>query len=282
MTSVLFDLPGPKARARHRLLTVLFLIIVAAIAAWATWKLWEAEAITPDQWEFLGEPRIVEALLEGLLDTLKIAAAAIALSLAFGAVFAGMRLSESPILRWPAVLVVEFFRAVPVLLLILVIFFGFSDVIGRFWALVLALMLYNGSVLAEVFRAGVQSVPKGQSEAAYAVGMTRRQTLRLVLAPQAVRAMLPAIISQCVVALKDTALGFIIGAPGIIEVGSRIWISPAYLNPFAVAVVLAVVFIVINYALSKLAVILEARLSGRDRSPSGGAAVEGTPQAAGA
>ena len=282
MTSVLFDVPGPRARARHRILTVLFLLLFAAVAAWVLRKLWQAEAITPDKWEFLSQPRIVQALAEGLLDTLLIAAVAIALSLAFGAVFASLRLSTTRLARWPAVAVVEFFRAVPLLLLILVLFLGFSDTIGRFWALVLALMLYNGSVLAEVFRAGVQSIPRGQSEAAYAVGMTRGQVLRLVLAPQAVRAMLPAIISQCVVALKDTALGYVIGSPGIVEIASRIWISPVYLNPFAVAVVLAIVFIAINYTLSKIAVVLEARLSGRDQQRAGDTALEGTPAATGA
>jgi glutamate transport system permease protein len=282
VTSVLFDVPGPRARARQRLLTVAFLLVFAAVAGWVLWTLWQAEAITPDQWEFLGEPRIVEALAEGLLDTLIIAAAAIALSLAFGAVFATLRLSDRALVRWPAVLVIEFFRAVPLLLLILVLGLGFSDVFGRFWALVIALMLYNGSVLAEIFRAGVQSVPRGQSEAAYAIGMSRGQALRLVLAPQAVRAMLPAIISQCVVALKDTALGYIIGAPGVVEVASRIWIAPMYLNPFAVAVVLAAIFIAINYSLSKLAVILEARLSGRGRQRDADAALEGTPASTGA
>jgi len=103
-------------------------------------------------------------------------------------------------------------------------------------------------------------VPKGQSEAGYALGLRKSQVMSLVLAPQAVRSMLPAVISQCVVALKDTALGYVIGAPGIVNVGERIYIQPMYQNPLAVGLVLAAVFIVINYTLSRLAQWLEARL----------------------
>jgi glutamate transport system permease protein len=127
-------------------------------------------------------------------------------------------------------------------------------------------MLYNGSVLAEIFRAGILSVPRGQSEAAYAIGMRKGQVMRLILAPQAVRSMLPAIISQCVVALKDTALGFIIGAPGIVRDAERIYIAPQYNNPLAVGILLAAIFIVINYSLSRLAIWLESRLRREGRA----------------
>ncbi len=260
MSGVLFDLPGPRARARQRLYTLLSILAFAALLSSVLWKLWQEEQITPDKWEAFAQPQIIEGLAEGLLDTLTAAAVAIALAVGFGAIFASGRLSDRAWLRWPSVMVVEFFRAVPVLLLIFFLFFGFADVLNRFWALVLALMLYNGSVLAEIFRAGILAVPKGQSEAAYALGMRKSQVMRVVLAPQAVRSMLPAIISQCVVALKDTALGYIIGAPGIVDVAEQIWISPLYNNIIATAIVLAVVFIVINYTLSRLAIYLESQL----------------------
>jgi glutamate transport system permease protein len=260
MSNVLFDLPGPKARARYFVYTVVSVLGFAALLGLMGWKLWQEEQITPDKWEAFGEALIIEALAEGLVDTLTAAAVAIALAVVFGAVFASGRLSDHAWLRWPSALVIEFFRAVPVLLLIFFLFFGFGDVLSRFWALVLALMLYNGSVLAEIFRAGILAVPRGQSEAAYAIGMRKTQVMRLVLGPQALRSMLPAIISQCVVALKDTALGYIVGAPGIVDVAEQIWISPLYNNILATAAVLAAVFIVINYSLSRLAIFLESRL----------------------
>lgn len=260
MSTVLFDTPGPRTRMRHRGYTAVALVVLAVVAALALWQLWSKEQITPEQWEAFGEAQIIEGLFEGLLDTLAAAAVAIVLAVGFGAVFAAGRLSDRGWLRWPSRVVVEFFRAVPLLLLILVIFVGFGSTLGPFWSLVLGLMLYNGSVLAEIFRAGVQAVPRGQSEAAYAVGMTKSQVMVQILAPQALRSMLPAIISQCVVALKDTALGFVIGAGGIVDIGERIYISPLYDNPLAVGIVLAAVFIIINYSLSRLAVHLEGRM----------------------
>jgi len=274
MSAVLFDVPGPRARRRHRIGTVVVGLALAALMGWVLWVLWDKEQITPEQWEPFIEPNIVELLYEGLVDTLTAAAVAIALAVAFGALFASGRLSDHAFLRWPSVVVIEFFRAVPLLLLIFFLFLGFGGPLGTFWALVLGLMLYNGSVLAEIFRAGILSVPRGQSEAGYAIGMRKSQVMRQILAPQAVRSMLPAIISQCVVALKDTALGFIIGAPGIVRDAERIYIAPQYNNPLAVGIVLAAIFIIINYSLSRLATYLESRMRREGR------AVVGTEAAA--
>jgi glutamate transport system permease protein len=276
MSAVLFDVPGPRARRRHRIGTIVAGLGLAALAGWVLWVLWDKEQITPEQWEPFIEPNIVELLFEGLVDTLTAAAVAIALAVAFGALFASGRLSDHAGLRWPSIVVIEFFRAVPLLLLIFFLFLGFGGPLGTFWALVLGLTLYNGSVLAEIFRAGILSVPRGQSEAGYAIGMRKSQVMRQILAPQAVRSMLPAIISQCVVALKDTALGFIIGAPGIVRDAERIYIAPQYNNPLAVGIVLAAIFIIINYSLSRLAIYLESRMRREGKAVIGReAAVEG-------
>jgi glutamate transport system permease protein len=259
-TSVLYDVPGPRARARHRIYAVVGTLVLAAMLGFAGWKLWQADQITPDAFRFLAVPDIVLALLEGLVGTLSAAAIAIVLAIGFGAVFATGKLSDHVWLRWPSIAVIEFFRAVPVLLLILFLFLSLGDVLGSFWALVLALMLYNGSVLAEIFRAGILAVPRGQREAAYAIGLRKGQVLRLIQAPQAITTMLPAIISQCVVALKDTALGFAIGSPEITRAAKSIYTSIEYNNPIAVALVLMAVFVAINYSLSRLARWLESRM----------------------
>jgi glutamate transport system permease protein len=147
----------------------------------------------------------------------------------------------------------------------LLLFYVFGDDISRYWCIVVALMLYNGSVLAEIFRAGILSVPKGQSEAAYATGMRKNQVMRLILIPQSITAMLPAIISQCVVALKDTTLGLILGYSDIIGVARRIYTNFFYNNAIAVGIFLAIIFIIINYSLSKLAEFLERRYSKRGK-----------------
>ncbi|PSL01084.1 amino acid ABC transporter membrane protein 2 (PAAT family) [Haloactinopolyspora alba] len=266
MNSVMFDIPGPAARRRQLIGTIIGTLVVAAILGWVLWTLWSEEQITPDQWEPFGEPDIISALFEGLLATLRAAAVAIVLAVVFGAILASGRLSEHAWLRWPSIAIIEFFRAVPLLLLISFIFLGFGSTLGTFYSLVLGLMLYNGSVLAEIFRAGILAVPRGQTEAGYAIGLRKSQVMRQILAPQAVASMLPAIISQCVVALKDTALGFVIGASGIVNTGESIYISPLYNNPLAVGFVLAAVFIVINYSLSKLATWIEARQRREGRS----------------
>ncbi len=157
----------------------------------------------------------------------------------------------------------EFFRAVPVLLLMILIFswYGiYHDDIGSYWTVVIALMLYNGAVLAEVFRAGILAVPAGQAEAAYAIGMRKTQVMNIVLLPQAVKIMLPAIISQMVVALKDTSLGYVVAAPGLTYVGQQIY--KQFLNHVPTAIVLATFYIVVNLLLTWLATWVQKRFVG--------------------
>jgi glutamate transport system permease protein len=187
-------------------------------------------------------------------------------AIGFGLIFGAGKLSDRRWLSWPSWLVVEFFRAVPVLLLMVFIFFsyGVGDGFGSYWSVVFALTLYNGSVLAEVFRAGVNAVPAGQAEAAYAIGMRKSQVMRLVLLPQAVKIMLPAIISQMVVALKDTSLGFYIAAPGLTAVGKALY--GQFKNQVQTAIVLAVIYILVNMILTWIATRIQRRLVG-DVSP---------------
>jgi glutamate transport system permease protein len=156
---------------------------------------------------------------------------------------------------------VEFFRAVPLLLMIFFLFYGLPFLIQApvpaFWGLVIGLTLYNGSVLAEAFRAGVKAVPRGQSEAGAAIGLRDGQIMRHILMPQAARAMLPIIVSQLVVLLKDTALGYIIAYPELLQRGSEI--TANYSNVVPLAIVLALIYIAINSALTLFARWLERR-----------------------
>jgi glutamate transport system permease protein len=254
---VLYDLPGPTAERRHRLYGFATVGVLGALTAWVLFILASKGQFESNKWDFLAEPGTYRAIGAGLLNTVKVAVVAIALALVFGAVFAVARLSDRPWVRWPATAVIEFFRAIPLLLLILFIFLGYGDVLGRFWALVLGLMLYNGAVLAEIFRAGISAVPRGQREAANALGMSKTQVMTYVLVPQAVRIMLPAIISQSVVALKDTALGFVIAYTELARTARDIFVS--YNNPLQAGIVITAIFIALNYALSRLAVYVEAR-----------------------
>ena len=204
-------------------------------------------------------------LVDGLLNTLKMAAVAILFALALGVVLGAGKLSDHGWVRRPCWLIVEFFRAVPLLLLIIFIFFSFGigDGIGSYWSVVLGLTLYNGSVLAEVFRAGVLAVPKGQAEAAYAIGMRKTQVMMTVLLPQAVKIMIPAIISQCVVALKDTSLGYYILAPGLTSVAKPIY--QEFRNQLQMAIAIATLYILANLVLTYLATLAQRRFVGEKK-----------------
>ena len=268
--SVLFDEPGPKARARFLVYNVVFGLLVVAAVVGVIYKFNEAGQFESRIYERLSESDIINAIIDGLSATLTAAVIAICTSLVLGTVLAVARLSDHRWVRVPAGAVVEFFRAVPLVLLIIFIF-GLLAVQYPDWdletkaltGLVAGLTLYNGAVLCEVFRAGVNAVPRGQREAAYAIGMRKTQVMTIVLAPQAVRFMLPAIISQCVVVLKDTSLGYIVAYPELLRQAKSI---ATYVGSSLVTyIVIALVYVVMNSILSTLAYWLERRLSQRGR-----------------
>ncbi len=260
MSNVLFDAPGPNAVRRHRLIAVATVIVLIAMAVAVVWKLAVEDQFTAERWEPFVTPSIIMLLLEALVSTVQAAAIAILAAVILGVVLGVGKLSDHRVLRWPSWSVVEFFRAVPLLMLILFIWTIQGNELNTIVPLVIGLTLYNGSVLAEVFRAGVNAVPKGQAEAAYAIGMRKGQVMRIIQLPQAVKIMLPAIVSQCVVALKDTSLGFYILAPGLTVAGREIWRT--FDNKLAVAIVLAAIYIVTNLVLSWIATKVQRRLTG--------------------
>jgi glutamate transport system permease protein len=264
--TVLYDAPGPVTRRRHLIYSILFALALAAVLAWVFVKLKDAGEFDQRIFDGLAKSNVWTAIWEGVQATLKAAGLAIVLAIVLGLLLAVGRMSDRGWIRTPCRLVIEFFRAVPVLLLIIFVFgllagHGLETETRGLIAVVGGLMLYNGAVLAEVFRAGVQAVPTGQGEAAYAVGMRKSQVMTIVLLPQAVRFMLPAIISQCVVALKDTSLGFVAAYVELYAQGRQIALFLH--NNFMVWVVIALIFIVMNNIVSEIATVLERRLSRR-------------------
>ena len=266
-TTVLFDVAGPRTRARHRIYSIVAVVVLVGILALAVLRLYDEGQLEYELWEpFLTPDYLRVLLIDGLLETLKMAVFSVAFAVVFGAIFGVGKLSEHPSLRWLCWAVVEFFRAVPVLLLMISLYFSYgvgSDGIGSFACVIIALTLYNGAVLAEVFRAGILAVPKGQAEAAYAIGMRKTQVMMQVLLPQAVKIMLPAIISQMVVALKDTSLGYAIGAPGLTYVGKSIY--QEFGNQVPTIIVIASLYIVTNLALTALATWVQRRFVGEKK-----------------
>ncbi|WP_405619924.1 amino acid ABC transporter permease [Streptomyces sp. NBC_00076] len=266
MSSILYDTPGPRAKRRNVLFSVVFFVLLALLLWWVWQTMDEKNQLAWALWKpFTQSQAWTTYLLPGLADTLKAAALAMVIALPLGAFFGIARLSDHRWVRATAGTVVEFFRSIPVLLLMLfanelyVRSSGISSEDRPLYAVVTGLVLYNASVLAEIVRAGILSLPKGQSEAAMAVGLRKGQTMTSVLLPQAVTAMLPAIVSQLVVIVKDTALGGVM--LGFTELlNARQTLAAVYANVIPSFIVVAVIYIVLNFLLTSFASWLERRL----------------------
>lgn len=273
-TSVLFDVQGPRSKRITMILNVVAVVLIAVFAAIVLKKLGAQGQLEPEKWTALLTARTwSNFLIPGLVSTLKAALLAVVGSVLFGLVFGLGRLSGSRIVRAVCTVVVEFFRAVPVLIMMIFFYLGLArtglvePASTPFWAVVIGLVLYNGSVIAELVRSGVFQLPKGQREAGLSVGLTPSQTLRSILLPQALTAMLPSLVSQFVVILKDTALGYIITYPELLASARRLGSSDG--NILQTLLLAAVVFMVINALLTwfagRLSRLLSYRTSGRTR-----------------
>ena len=265
MSSVLYDAPGPRARRRALVGSIVGGLVVLGVLYLAYRQLdsrgqWESE-----RWQVFTEPPLGQSaedvwrslVVTGLGATLRAAAVSALIAAVVGLVLAIARMARVRWVRWPTTAVIEFFRGLPVVLLM---FFGVIALgLPIFSGVVFGLVIYNSAIIAEILRAGIVSLPKGQSEAAYAIGLSRTQTLLTILLPQAVRRMLPSLVSQLVVLLKDSSLGFIIGYAELLRrlqqntqfFGQRYW--------FQFFVVGAAIYIAVNFTLSRLAVWLEHR-----------------------
>lgn len=265
MTSVLYDSPGPVARRRSLIGSIAGGALIAALLAVIVMRLNDRGVLDAQRWKvFTDPPRRLQAsdvwrslLIEGLGATLRAAAVGAVLALAFGVILVILRTAVSAWVRRPATAVIELFRGIPVVLLM---FFGVIALeLPIFYGVVFGLAIYNAAIIGEILRAGIASLPNGQSEAAYALGLNRRQTMFTILLPQAIRRMLPSLISQFVVLLKDTSLGYIIGYTELLRsiqlnaeyFGNRFWFQLFFVG--------ASIYILINFSLSRLAVWLERR-----------------------
>ena len=270
--SVLYDAPGPKAKVRNTVYSVVFLLALAVVVWFVIAALNAKGQLTSKMWTpFVDGSTWTQYLIPGLGTTLLAAVLAIVIALPIGAVFGIARLSDHVWIRVPAGVLVELFRAIPVLMLMLfsnffyVWYTDISSDIRPLVAVVTGLVLYNGSVLAEVVRAGIASLPRGQSEAAYALGLRKTQTMVTILLPQAVTVMLPTIVSQLVVIVKDTALGSTILSFSDLLSNYRI-LSANYGNTIPTLIVIGVIYVVVNWVVTRLAAMLERRMSRRGRS----------------
>lgn len=269
--SVLFDAPGPKTKRRNLIVGAIATAVIVLILLGILWGL--RDQYTPAKLAIFAVPTTwTSAILPGIVNTLQAAVISIVLAAVLGALLGLGRLSEFAPLRMLCTVIVEFFRAVPVLVMM---FFTYSLVIYvlipagvplqgplvSLVAVVTGLTLYNASVIAELIRSGMHSLPKGQREAGLAVGLTNSQTRTSILLPQAITAMLPSLVSQLVVVLKDSALGSIVLYPELLR--SLNTLASNNGNTIASLTVAAILFIIINVALTTLASFVQRRMSKR-------------------
>ncbi|MGV0579798.1 amino acid ABC transporter permease [Mycolicibacterium sp. XJ879] len=270
--SVLFDAPGPRARIRNHIITVIT-VVIALLALWVVYSQLQAKGqLTAEKWEpFLTANLWTTYIMPGVEGTLTAAGVSIVLALALGLVLGVGRLSRVLPVRWLCSVVVEFFRAVPVLIMMIFAYFLYAlygVFPGEYLALagvITGLTLYNAAVIAEIVRAGVAALPRGQTEAAWALGLSWGQTMRSVLLPQAITSMLPVLISQLVVVLKDSSIGFVITFVELVRQGTQV--GAAYGNYIPALMVVAVIMITVNFTLSWFATWVEARMRRSRRGP---------------
>ncbi|MER6233175.1 amino acid ABC transporter permease [Streptomyces sp. NPDC004735] len=293
-TSVLFDAQGPRAKQRNILYTVVFVAVLVAAGWWVFSSLAEKQQLDWVKWEpFFTSPQPWETYIwPGLQNTLKAAFFALLIALPLGALFGIGRLSDHRWMRMPSGVVVEFFRAIPVLILMITANAAYAEFTTLatedrlLYAVVTGLVLYNASVLAEIVRAGILSLPRGQTDAAKAIGMRKGQTMRYVLLPQSVTAMLPAIVSQIVVIVKDTALGGAVLTFPELLASVRPMSANYGANTIACFTIIALIYMALNFALTSFASWLEGRLRRGKKStgavvgagPDGGIKTIGTPK----
>lgn len=268
--SVLFDSPGPKGRRTIALMNAIGVLIALAVIGLILWKFGQEGQLQASRWTSLFTAGAwTNYFIPGLRNTIVAAVYAVVLALAFGLFFGLGRLAPYRWIRVISGVIVEFFRAVPVLIMMIALWLGLGYAKVDFIpatqvpvvAVVVALMLYNGSIIAELVRSGVHGLPKGQREAAAAIGLTHNQSLAFVQLPQALLAMLPSLVSQFVIILKDSALGYIITFNEFLQLSRQF--GAANGNMLQALVVCAVVFILINWLLTKFADWVAHRLSHR-------------------
>jgi glutamate transport system permease protein len=251
LDDVLFSDPNPKGKAVTRAVSVTVAVLLLGLAANIVLRFHAAGQFDVRLWEFFAWPTTWTFLANGLLGTLASAATAAVIALVLGLVLVLGRLSRLRLARWPATAVVEFLRGVPTLLLIYVCFLVLPSVgirLSTYWMLTLPVGLSAAAVVAEVYRAGVLAVPRGQSDAARSLGMTEAKVFFLIVFPQALRYIVPALVAQLVIVVKDTTFGYVVTYGELMQ-NAKVLVAN-YHSLVPVYLVTAVLYCAVNYAIS--------------------------------
>lgn len=265
---VLFDEPGPRARRRILIFTVVAIVLALLLLAAALKQFADNGQLAADRWRPFAQASYVKFLWHGLEGTLKTTAMSAVLAFPLGALLALLRLSQHRVMRWVATTYIELFRSVPLLLLI----YAFLLALPRyhlnfpiFWKLVIPIVMVSSATMAEVFRAGVLALDRGQAEAASAIGLRYWQSMRLVILPQAIRLVLPALVTQFVSLLKDSTLGYVVSYPELMRQGQTLTVYTHFL--VQTYLIVAVIYVLINFGLTRVADLIDRRLQRRRHPP---------------
>lgn len=273
MSSVLYDVPGPKARRVSLIGSVVGTLLILGLLAWIVMTLAQQGIFEGRRWAIFTRADVWTLLGNGIGATLSAAAVAAVIAFPLGLLLCLLRISDVPAIRIPTRIVLEFLRGMPVVLMMLFILLVFGT--NQFIAVVAGLVLYNAAVFAEIIRAGIQSLPKGQREAGLTVGLTSFQSRMIIELPQAIRRMMPSLVAQLVVLLKDTSLGYIVAYGELLR---AVQVMADFLGTqflFPVFFVAAAIYIAINLCVSRIAVWIERR--GTNKAAGGVAKAEPEP-----
>ncbi len=273
MSSVLYDVPGPKARRVSLIGSVVGSVLILGLLAWIIMTLAQQGIFEGRRWAIFTRADVWRLLGNGIGATLSAAAVAAVIAFPMGLLLCLLRISDVAAIRIPTRIVMEFLRGMPVVLMMFFVLLVFGT--NQFIAVVAGLVLYNAAVFAEIIRAGIQSLPKGQREAGLTIGLTSFQSRMIVELPQAVRRMMPSLVAQLVVLLKDTSLGYIVAYGELLR---AVQVMADFLGTqflFPVFFVAAGIYIAINICVSRIAVWIERR--GTKKAAGGVAKAEPEP-----
>jgi polar amino acid transport system permease protein len=219
-----------------------------------------------DYWLYFLVGQYPNGPLGGLSLTILLSGAALVLAMPLGLVLGVARVSPWRAVRWPVAVLVQLVRAVPLLLVVFWAYFFLPAVTGvktgQATTMLMTLVLFDAVYLAEIVKAGIGALPKGQLEGARSLGMSYGQSLRLVILPQALRHVSPSLVSQLVATIKATSLGYIIGLSEVSFIATQVN-TLVFTKAVEVYIVLALTYFVLCFGLSRLAFLLERRLNRR-------------------
>ena len=251
LEDILFAAPGPKAQTAMRVVSVIAAAMLILLVAGIALQFHLAGQLVVQLWEFFAWSTTWAFLAKGLLGTLASAAMAAVIALTLGLVLLLGRLSRLGWVRWPSIALIEFLRGTPTLLLIYVCFLVLPAAgikLSTYWMLTLPVGLSTAAVVAEVYRAGVLAVPRGQTDAGRSLGMTEVQVFFFIVFPQALRYIVPALVAQLVIVVKDTTFGYVVTYGELMQ-NAKVLIAN-YNSLVPVYLVVAALYCLVNHAIS--------------------------------